>query len=329
MRGTLLSIGLAVVAAAGVVGLLVMRRKPAPAPAPLQFLTLQRTPSNEITLQGTIRAQHVIGVKADVPGLVETFLVEPGQEVYQGQVLARIGAQGLESVREAAAANLERTRELVTRRENELAAARLESSRADADAQRSRLTLERNQKIYERQKMLNAAGATPRLTYEKSLADYEAAQKDYEIMSNAARAGLERVQSLSQDLASARKMVENKTAELDQAQAELSAAEVHSPVDGYVVSRKGEVGKPADDLGEEFFQIATDLYALQVAAGATPDDLKRIVPGMPALVLMLDLQSGAMEGKVREVQDKVIVDFDSGNPAIKPGMQASVRLRFQ
>ena len=39
-------------------------------------------------------------------------------------------------------------------------------------------------------------------------------------------------------------------------------------MDGYVVSRKGEVGANAERLGNDFFQIATDLYALEVRAGA-------------------------------------------------------------
>ena len=45
---------------------------------------------------------YVTGVTASVPGFIEAFLVEPGADVYEGQVLARIGAQGLESSREVA-----------------------------------------------------------------------------------------------------------------------------------------------------------------------------------------------------------------------------------
>jgi len=331
MRGKWLGVGVAVVVAAGVIGLLVMRRKPAPAAAARpQAAAVQAETSNDLTLQGKIRPQHIIGVAANVPGLVEAFLVDPGQEVYQGQVLARIGSQGLDSTREAAAAAVERAQEQVTRSEQELGAARLESSRADADAQRSQLALDRAQKTYSRQKTLNEAGATPRLTYEKSLADYEAALKDYEIMSAAARAGRERVQSVSNDIAAARKMVQTKNDELQEAQAELEGAEIKSPVDGFVVSRKGEVGKTADDLGDDFYRIATDLFAMEVVADAKAPDLKRIIPGMPALVLMLDVQSGAMEGKVKEIKDgQVIVEFGNPNPAIKPGMLADVRLRFQ
>ena len=60
-------------------------------------------PANQVTLSGTIRPQHVVGVGAQVDGVVDAFLVDVGQDVYQGQVLVRIGSQGLDSSREAAA----------------------------------------------------------------------------------------------------------------------------------------------------------------------------------------------------------------------------------
>jgi multidrug resistance efflux pump len=117
---------------------------------------------------------------------------------------------------------------------------------------------------------------------------------------------------------------------LEEAQGNLAAAEVHSPVDGYVVSRKGEVGGNAEEAGEELFQIATDLYAMEVAVEGKPEVLKRIVPGQPALVLVLDLQSTAMPGVVREVKDNLAtVEFSSTLPAIKPGMQADVRFKLE
>jgi multidrug resistance efflux pump len=189
--------------------------------------------------------------------------------------------------------------------------------------------MDRVEKVFARQRTLFNEGATPRLTYEKAAADYAAAQKEYDIMETAARTGRERISAASNELAAARKLVDLKSRELDEAQANLSAAEVHSPVDGYVVSRKGETGKPAAEFGEDFFRIATDLYALEIELEPKAQDLKRVIPGMPALVLVLDLQSAAMEGKVKEIKDnKVIVEFGSANPAIRPGMMADVRLRF-
>jgi multidrug resistance efflux pump len=319
-----------VVVACGVAALAIRgRQRPAPKPA-AALAAAAIVQSSEITLQGKIRPQHVTGVAASVPGFIEAFLVEPGADVYEGQVLARIGAQGLESAREVAQTALERAQEQVSKAEAAVTAARLELSRAEADSSRARMALDRADRAFQRQQTLLKEGATPRLTYEKTLHEYEGAQKEWDIVDATVRTGRDQVQSAAEEVAAARKIVADKTKALEDAQYALSAAEVHAPVDGYVVSRKGEVGADARQAGNELFQIATDLYALEVALEPKAEVLKRLVPGQPALVLVLDLQSAAMQGAVREIKDgHVIVEFNSSLPAIKPGMNADVRFRLE
>jgi multidrug resistance efflux pump len=208
-------------------------------------------------------------------------------------------------------------------------AARLELSRAEADAQRARMAMERAERASARQQTLFREGATPRLSYEKALKEYETALKDFDLVDATVRTGREHIQSGLEEVAGAKKIVADKLQALEDAQDNLAAAEVHSPVDGYVVSRKGEVGDSAG-ISDELFQIATDLYALEVAVEPKPEGLKRIAPGQPALVLVLDLQNAAMPGVVREIKDnQVIVEFNSMLPAIKPGMQADVRFKLE
>jgi HlyD family secretion protein len=331
MRGKWIPVTVGVVLLALAVGTVVWRgrRYPVPPPAAATAAAIAAA-QNEVTLQGKIRPRHITGVAASVPGFIEAFLVEPGQDVYEGQVLARIGAQGLESAREVAQAALERAQEQVSQAEAAVTAARMELSRAEADAQRSRMALDRAQRTSDRQQTLFREGATPRLVYEKAVKEYEAALKDYELIDATVRTGREHIQSGLEEAGGARKIVADKMRLLEEAQGNLSAAEVHSPVDGYVVSRKGEVGGSAAELGDELFQIATDLYAMEVALEPKAELLKRLAPGQPALVLVLDLQNAAMQGVVREIKDnQVIVEFDSALPAIKPGMQADVRFKLE
>jgi hypothetical protein len=83
-------------------------------------------------------------------------------------------------------------------------------------------------------------------------------------------------------------------------------------------------------LNDELFQIATDLYALEVAVEPKAEVLKRLRPGQEALVLVLDLESAAMPGAVREIKDnQAIVEFNSALPAIKAGMRADVRFKLE
>jgi multidrug resistance efflux pump len=191
------------------------------------------------------------------------------------------------------------------------------------------MALDRAERASTRQQTLFREGATPRMVYEKTLKEYEAALKDYDLIDATVRTGREHIQSGTDEVNGAKKIVADKMRLLEEAQDNLAAAQVNSPVDGYVVTRKGEVGGSVG-LSDELFQIATDLYALEVTVEPKAELLKRIVPGQPALVLVLDLQSAAMPGVVREIKEnQAIVEFNSALPAIRPGMQADVRFKLE
>src|SRR5437879_66408 len=130
-----LAIGLGVLG--GALSVRVRRQHAAP-PSPSGAATVTNP---EVTISGTIRPQHVVKVGAQVAGNIETFMVDVGEEVFEGQVLARIGAGGLESERESAAHAVESAQDKVSKAEQAILSARMEASRAGADAQRARNNL--------------------------------------------------------------------------------------------------------------------------------------------------------------------------------------------
>jgi multidrug efflux pump subunit AcrA (membrane-fusion protein) len=169
MRGKWLLVSGVVVAAAVAAGALSLRRRPAPAqPAPMQAQS-DAAAGGDLLLTGKIRARNVVGVGATVAGNIEVFLADVGQEVEEGQLLARIASQGLETGREMASMALETAQSRVTKLEAAITSARLEASRAAADAARAREEFDRAEKAYRRQGMLHREGATPRNVYEKSM----------------------------------------------------------------------------------------------------------------------------------------------------------------
>jgi multidrug resistance efflux pump len=266
-----------------------------------------------------------------VDGNIEMFLADVGQEVSEGEALARIGAPALASDRENAANAVERARDEVARRESSLSAALMEQSRAEADAERGKAEVDRFNRDYDHQRMLYARGATPRLTYEKSEKDYQAALDQYQLLSKTLNAAAENARNNQAVTDTAEKTLEARLSELDEAQGSAeAAAEVRSPVDGIVVTRNGEVGKPAREAGDQMFVIATDLFALEVTVEPPPPVLNRIVPGEPAMVLVPELTNSGFAGEVKGI-DKgvVVVQFVSGLPAVKPGMKADVRFKLE
>jgi multidrug efflux pump subunit AcrA (membrane-fusion protein) len=326
MAGKWLLISVAAVLAGVGAGALSLHWKGRLPPLPSKSATALIPDASEVTLSGKLRPQHLATVRAAIEGDVEAFLVNAGEDVFEGQVLARVGAAGLESQRDAAAAAVSNAEGLVARAEQSVASARLEASRADADHQRSRSALEKQRAIYERQQNLNQMGATPRLTWEKAQHDYQLAQQDFDLRDKSARLSAEQVQTALNAQSAAQANLLARKQEWEAAQSNMQSAEVRSPVAGTVVARNGEPGKPA---GADLFEIATDMYALEVALEPSSGMLRRLHPGQPALVLILDLQSAGIPGQVKEIRgDQVIVQFECGLPAVRPGMPVDVRLKL-
>jgi HlyD family secretion protein len=269
-------------------------------------------------------------VGAGVTGAIESFLADVGQDVAEGQLLAHVGSQGLESVREEAARAAQNAQEKVNATESRIIAARLEASRSRADSNRARDQFERAEKAYQRQQMLNREGATPRLVYEKSEREFETSRTEFNSLGELARQAENRVDDLVHELEAAKRASDDRRAEAESATAQAAGAEVRSPVSGVVVARNGEPGKLlGPDEATDLFEIAADLSQLAVAIQPGAAALKRIRRGQDALVFVADLP-GAIPATVKEIRTgDLVVGFVSPSAVIRPGMTAQVRLRLE
>jgi len=331
MRGKWLLAGGAVILVALAMGSLTRLRHEASEKAPENRKTpAAESPPGELSLPGRIQAQHVVPVGAPVTGTIDSFLVDVGQDVSEGQLLARIASQGLESAREEAVRSAQNSQEKVNSIEGRIIAARLEASRARADASRSRDQFDRAEKTYLRQQMLHREGATPRLVYEKAEREFETARAEFNSLDELARQAESRVNDLIRDLDVARRSLEEHNAELESATAQSAGAEIRSPVSGILVARKGEPGKvigPQD--AKDLLEIAADLSQLAVLIHVEPPALQRIRPGQDALVIVADL-NGVIPATVKEIKGSdVTLSFVSPSPVIRPGMTAQVRLKLE
>lgn len=282
----------------------------------------------EITLQGKIQAKTVVSVAAPVEGILERVLVEVGDSVYEGQLLATIKNSKLDSTEQSAQAEAARAQARMSDLDNASIAARLEASRARADATRAKIEFNRAERAYARQQMLVGEGATPRLVFEKAEKDYNSLKADAESLEQLAQRAENHIGQLTKELDAARKIAQSKSQDADEAKAELAGAEVHSTVDGMVTGRRGQAGEPVDRSMADLFQIATSLSSLQVLL--TPDSkiLTSIKAGQPALIEIAEAP-GDVLGSVREVRaGQVFVDFASPAATVKPGLAARVKIKI-
>jgi HlyD family secretion protein len=264
-----------------------------------------------------------------VEGKIQSFEVELGAEVFEGQLLARIRSEGLEGAKEAAELDLERADTRVKTLESSLTAARLEASRASADAARVRNDLDRATKFFQRQKMLLEQGATPRRTYEKAESDFAAVEAESKSLNAVAEASEERVTALSRDLDAARKLLEGKSEDLEATNQRIGSGDVVSPVNGIVVARRGQAGDVVHPSTPDLFQIATDLSTLQAVADVAPAFAAKIKPGLKIALVIAELGGETLQGTVSKVEaGRITADFANPNPAVKPGLTAQLRIKL-
>ena len=318
-------IALLVISAAGIS---LYRRAPKPRPAPVPVSQPAPPEPTEISLPGQVQPTKVVTVAAPVEGIIEKFLAGVGDAVFEGELLARIRNGKLDAAAEAAKADVERARTRVSDLESKQIAARLEASRARADATRVKGDLERAEKVYIRQQMLNREGATPRLVFEKAEQDYTALKGEAGNLEELARNAEDRISSVAKELQAAQSVFEQKNNDLEEAIAELGAGDVPCPADGIIMTRHGQVGEPVNRAMPALFEVAVNLGELQVAVSPDARTLTRLHSGQPAVIEIAEAPGG-IPGTVREVkQGQVLVDFSSPSPLVRPGLTAQVKIRL-
>jgi len=328
MRGKWLLLSGTIVLAAVAGGALWMYRTAAPPQRAVAAPAATTFSGTELSLPGTIRAQSVTVVAAPMDGTLESVLVETGQPVYEGQILGRIQNTGLEGAQQEAASDAARAQERYSQIQNEMIAARLEASRARADALRAQGECDRAERVYQRQQMLEKEGATPRLVFEKAAGEFQAAKAERDTRTELAKVAEDRLAGLVQSLDAARQSLDEKNQALDTARENAAAAEIRSPVDGLLVGCAKQPGEEVSTEVRDLFQIAVNLSAMEAVVEPGPAELARIRPGQDALVQFAEIPD-AIPGKVKGIQgSQAIVEFTSPNPALRPGATAQIRIKL-
>ena len=334
IRGKWVLIGVSIILLAIAIGALSSQwpswNKPTPTkPQPSPIVVDSLLSGTEISLQGTVEAQQTVNVSAKVTGILGEVFFEPGQEVYEGQLIAHILNRKLEAELVRSKEDLETIETRVSNAESSMLSARLEASRARAEASRVNDELSRLQKIYDRQVLLNNQGATPRNKFEQAKKEFENAKADVSGSAGKADVAEQRVGQLLRDIDQAKKLLEEKRTALEESEADFKAADIVSPVDGIFLGSNVDKGDEVSRDMQDLFQIAVDLSKMQIVVEATPQQLAKIKPGLPTQVFMAEAGNEALPGEIASIKDtQVLVVFLSPTAAIKPGLTAQVRIKL-
>lgn len=304
-RGILLGIGIG--AAIALIG--VQLTKPPANPTPTatsaetiasQTVTVSRAQATPVeqTLQatGTVQAFDLLPIAPQVSGLqIRQVLVEEGNRIQAGQVLAVLDDTVLQAQIQQAQAQVESAQAAVQQRR-----AALSQAVANRDeAQRN----------FERYRSLAEAGAI--------------SQQELDARRTTATTAQEAVGVAQADIGSAEANVRSTQAEVQRLRSQLEQTSVRSPAAGLIAERNARVGNVASTSDPLFSLIRDDRLELQVQVPET--QLPQVRLGAPVQITSDADRRIQVQGRVREIAP--LVNAENRQATVKIDLPESEFLR--
>lgn len=246
--------------------------------------------ARSVVATGKIEPLAKVEVKSKASGIVKQVLLDYGDWVKQGQILAELDKEELRArVREA--------------RANHLA--------AQASQQASQAAYERNQVEAKGPDLpfLKSSMARAKQLHEEgliSVALLEDAEKAYQLALNQQMAALGNVAVTRAEVARARAQVAQAQAALERAEENLRNSTIVSPMDGLVLSRDIEVGDAVSSilvLGSQATLVMTlgDVSEVFVRGKVDEADIGQVYLQQPARITVESFPDKKFEGAVTKI----------------------------
>ncbi|MGD1900731.1 MAG: efflux RND transporter periplasmic adaptor subunit [Geitlerinemataceae cyanobacterium] len=234
---------------------------------------------------GTTQPARIVSTKARVDGQVFDLVVDAGDEVVAGQVLARIDDRLLRAEVEEAEAEL-------GARLTEIEEVRFELAETRARVAEAEILRERARADALRFDRLAAEGAVPQQQAEIEGANFDTAEQ-------AVIAIEEQVRSRERAIATAQQRADAQVAIVQRVRERLSFATVVSPLDGVVLDRVIESGDVVR-VGDSLLELG-DFSQVQVRIEIADRDRQRVELGQPVTVELDAFPGRQFEGRVARI----------------------------
>ncbi|KYH33602.1 efflux RND transporter periplasmic adaptor subunit [Neomoorella mulderi] len=254
-----------------------------------------------VRVTGTVQAGATVQVMAASPGKIKAILVDVGDKVVQGQIIAELENSDLEARLQQARANLEQ--------------ARLGLDQADARVKQAEVRAGLDETNLKRTQTLFDQGA--------------ASQQQLDAARTAAAVSQEDLAVARASLAASRAQVAAAEAAVRQAEVALENTYIKAPVSGEVAARLLEPGA----LAQGAVVTLVTSGERQVEIGVTEQDVNYLQPGREVAVEVPAVAAESLKGRVASVSPaadersrvfKVKVSLVNAPPGVKPGMAATV-----
>lgn len=246
--------------------------------------------AQSVVATGKIQPITKVEVKSKASGIVKKELVDAGDRVKAGQVLAELDKEELQAQVRGDEAQL-------TAAEANLRAAQADVERSKVDAQG--VDVPTLQRAYERAKTMASQGVV-------SASALDDAQRNYEMAVN--KRDLARAQLTINDakVKQAQAQVTQYKASLARSEEQLNYATIVAPIDGEVLSRDVEVGDAVSSilvLGSSATLVMTlgNMKQVYVDGKVDESDIGKVYLGQPARIKVESFKDKTFNGKVTKI----------------------------
>ncbi|HEY6248314.1 MAG TPA: efflux RND transporter periplasmic adaptor subunit [Candidatus Angelobacter sp.] len=282
--------------------------------------------AKSVVATGKIQAITQVEVKSKASGIVKKLLVDYGDQVRQGQVLAELDKEEIQARVNQQRASLEAA-EAAAR----AAAADLQHAKVDAEGPDVPML----KRAYERAQEMAKVGVL-------ATSALEEAQKNYEMAVNKQNLGKANEVVAEAKLRQAQAQVSQSRALLDQTEEEYRNSTIVSPIDGTVLSRDVEVGDAVSSIlvvGSSATLLMTlgDTREVYVKGKVDESDIAKVYMGQPARIKVESYKDRTFNGKVTKISPmgvekdnvttfEVRVSIDNSKGELKSMMTANAEI---
>jgi len=257
-----------------------------------------------VAASGAVEANVTAQGAFQIAGRVARVLVEEGQAVQKGQVLAELDTTDYRNAYDAAKGQEDAAEAVNSKAQEGLRSQELEQARID---------YERWLDEYKRMKFLYDHKSLPASDFVKIEAGYKAAQQRYDMARQGTR---------EQDKEAATGQFHAAAAGMHEAQKRLADCQLRAPIAGFVGMKRIDVG---DTVGAGMPVIGVlDLNPVKVRVAIPESEIGKVQQGARATVTIPSLDGKQFEGKVEAVG--VAADPASRTYTVKIAVQNPERL---
>lgn len=228
----------------------------------------KRDLTSQVYGNGTVEARVVVGVSSKITGRIVELLVDQGERVKRGQLLARLENEDVLRQQQQSEASLNRSAATLNVEQANLRKARANLTLAEKNALRFRVLADKNLVSRLEAEQYETAGKVAREEVARSLAAIEAVKMEQQ----SGRAGV------------------------GFARSKVSDTLIYAPQDGIIITRDLETGATVSP-GMSIFTLA-DPLTVWVKANVDESQLKGLAVGKPAMITLRSSPGEQLPGQV-------------------------------